>query len=74
MFLTSKPLEISKARIESGLSLAALGEASGLNPTTIFNMEARPKRVTPRAAKAVSDALEVSMFHLFDLNEGGYRT
>ncbi len=67
MFLTSKPLEIARLRIESGYSIRKLGEESGVNPSTIFKMECCNQRVRPRTAKAVSDALKVSVYDLFTM-------
>lgn len=71
MFLISKPLEIGRCRIENGYSITALGARSGLNPTTIFKLESGIKRVAPRTAKAVSDALGVSIYDLFELKSAG---
>ena len=68
MFLTSKPLEIARLRIEAGYSIRELGERSGLNPSTIFKMEYSAQKARPKTAKAISDALKVSLYDLFTIH------
>lgn len=65
--LLSNSREIYLHRVFSGLSIRQLAEISKLNVATISKIERERKKVSPKTAKRLSDALKVPMDSLFEI-------
>lgn len=60
--------KIKMQRILSGMSMRALARKSGLNNSTISNIETHNHSVHPKSAKAICDALNAEFDELFEVN------
>jgi len=66
--LLSIPKIIHEERIKQGLSMRSLGKKAGLNGATISNLEKKARSVSPKTAKAICDALDLSFDLLFSIS------
>ena len=64
-----KESKLRKARLRKGLSVAALSRATGLHPTTIFELEAGRRYAYPKYRELLSEELGVSEEELFGKRE-----
>jgi transcriptional regulator with XRE-family HTH domain len=65
--ITSKSREIKAARLRAGLSLRGLAMKTKTHYSTLSNVENGKGCVSPRVARAVSDALNVNFDDLFEI-------
>lgn len=68
MNITAKPLEITRRRVERGWDKSCLARAAKINHCLISRAE-QGNGVSPATAKAIADALESTVFELFQLTE-----
>ena len=64
--ITAKSSEIIRRRVERGWDKSCLARAAKVNHCLISRAE-QGKSVSPATAKAIADALETSVFDLFEL-------
>jgi transcriptional regulator with XRE-family HTH domain len=67
MGILAKGNEITKRRIERGWDKSTLAKRANLNHSLIVRVE-KAKTVSPASAKAIADALDSSVFELFELS------
>jgi transcriptional regulator with XRE-family HTH domain len=68
LIITARPNALQSARLRKGYSLREMAKISGVNFSTISKTEKGvQKRVTPRVARQICEALEASFDDLFIL-------